>query len=156
MLRLERDTSGAVVWQMGGTEPMRDDRPAPSTPSTGATQYLPKWSAMTPQANEFCGQHHGDRHAGADSVLMFDNGNHCLRAAQGFDPRVTRIVEYDISSGTEARFVREYRLPDEYGYVKLAGGVMALANGHWLVGWGLERVGGTEEIAVSEVDTAGN
>ena len=141
VLRIERP-SGAVVWQMGGMPPTRDP----------ATEYLEVIG--DPAGEEFCGQHTATA-TGAGSVLMFDNGYKC-RGPRKEDPPFTRVVEYDISSGTEARFVREYRLPDEYGYVTLAGGVMALANGHWLVGWGLGRDGGTEEIAVSEVDTAGN
>ena len=74
---------------------------------TGATRYLPV--AGDPEG-EFCGQHHVTV-TPAGSVLMFDNGNHCLGPRKGRDP-VTRIVEYDVSSGTEARFVREYREPE--------------------------------------------
>ena len=48
VLRLERDT-GAVVWQMGGTEPMRIDRPAPMT---GAAEYL---ELVNDPLGEFCG-----------------------------------------------------------------------------------------------------
>ena len=61
-------------------------------------------------------------------------------------------MEYDISSGTEARFVREYRLPEADGFARSGGGVTALDNGNWLITWG--NNGPT--IAVSEVDTAGN
>ena len=145
VLRLERDT-GAVVWQMGGTPTMRADRPMPSS---GATQYLPVVGDDAAR-NEFCGQHHVTA-TPAGSVLMFDNGNHCQGARRN-DAPFTRIVEYDISSGTEARFVREYRLPEADGFARSGGGVTALDNGNWLITWG--NNGPT--IAVSEVDTAGN
>ena len=143
VLRIERAT-GAVVWQLGGTEPMRDDRVAPST---GATRYLP---VVDDPEGEFCGQHHVTATPGG-SLLMFDNGNHCLGARKD-RPLVTRIVEYDISSGTGARFVREYRLPEADGFAASGGGVTALANGNWLITWGNNG----PRIAVSEVDAAGN
>ena len=143
VLLLER-TTGAVVWQMGGTEPMRTDRPAPAT---GATRYLP---LRDDPLGEFCGQHHVTV-TPAGSVLMFDNGNHCLGPRKDRTP-VTRIVEYDISSGTEARFVREYRLPAADGFAASGGGVTVQANGNWLITWG--NNGPT--VAVSEVDPAGN
>ena len=142
VLRIERAT-GAVVWQLGGSLPMRADRPVPST---GATRYLP---VVGDPLGEFCGQHHVTA-TPAGSVLMFDNGNHCLGPRKERTP-VTRIVEYDISSGAEARFVREYRLPEADGFAASGGGVTALENGNWLVTWG--NNGPT--IAVSEVDTAG-
>ena len=143
VLRIERAT-GAVVWQVGGSEPMRADRPAPST---GATRYLP---VEDDPLGEFCGQHHVTA-TPAGSLLMFDNGNHCLGPRKDRPP-VTRIVEYDISSGTAARFVREYRLPEEDGVAESGGGVTALPSGNWLVTWGSNG----PRIAVSEVDTAGN
>ena len=143
VLRLERDT-GAVVWQMGGTEPMRIDRPAPMT---GAAEYL---ELVNDPLGEFCGQHHVTA-TPAGSVLMFDNGNHCLGRRKDLTP-VTRIVEYDISSGTEARFVREYRLPEADGFAASGGGVTELENGNWLITWGNNG----PNIAVSEVDPAGN
>ena len=143
VLRIERAT-GAVVWQIGGSEPMRADRPAPST---GATRYLP---VENDPLGEFCGQHHVTA-TPAGSLLMFDNGNHCLGPRKDLPP-VTRIVEYDISSGAGARFVREYRLPEEDGVAVSGGGVTALPSGNWLVTWGSNG----PRIAVSEVDTAGN
>ena len=144
VVRIERAT-GAVVWQLGGTLPMRADRPVPST---GATAYL---EVVGDRAGEFCGQHHVTATA-AGSLLMFDNGNHCLGPRKN-EPPFTRIVEYDVSSGTEARWVREYRLPEADGFASSGGGVTALADtGHWLITWG--NNGPT--IAVSEVDVAGN
>jgi len=143
VLRIERAT-GAVVWQLGGTPSMRADRPAPST---GAASYL---EVVGDPAGEFCGQHHVTATA-AGSVLMFDNGNHCLGPRKNAAP-FTRIVAYDISSGTAARFVREYRLPEADGFAASGGGVTAQANGNWLITWGSNG----PAIAVSEVDPAGN
>ena len=145
VLRLERST-GAVVWQLGGIEPMRDDRPLPST---GAVEYL-EIVGDAAARNEFCGQHHVTA-TPEGSVLMFDNGSNCHGERKN-DPPFTRIVEYDISSGTEARFVHEYRLPEADGFAASGGGVTELENGNWLITWG--NNGPT--IAVSEVDTAGN
>ena len=143
-LRIERSTgSGAVVWQMGGSLPMRHDRPPPST---GATEYL---EVAGDPRGEFCGQHQVTA-TPAGSVLMFDNGDYCLGPRKAAT-RLTRIVAYDISSGTEARFVREYRLPAADGLVDNGGGVTPLANGNWLITWGNN---GTP-LAVSEVGPAG-
>ena len=152
VLLLERAT-GAVVWQMGGDPAIRTDRPAPST---GAARYLP---VVGDPEGEFCGQHHVTATA-AGSVLMFDNGTHCLGPRKD-RPAVTRIVEYDISSGTEARFVREYRLAESIGHAFSGGGVTALETGNWLITWGNNFRGPNGAMvptpfAVSEVDTRGN
>ena len=149
VLLLERDT-GAVKWQMGGSEPMRADRPQAAA---GPAQFLPL--AGDP-LGEFCGQHHVTA-TPEGRVLMFDNGSNCHgeRKLQ----RITRVVEYDISSGTEARWVREYRLPEADGFAFSGGGVTALANGNWLITWGGNLRGPdeaqlAEPVAVSEVDPA--
>ena len=129
--------SGDVVWQMGGTKPTRSRE----------TQYL---EVVGDPAGEFCGQHSA-KATSAGAVLIFDNGFKCRGPRKLLDP-FTRVVEYDVSSGTEARFVREYRLPEAYGYAALAGAVVALAdNGHWLITWGRGP-----PLSVSEVDTGGN
>jgi len=143
VLRIERAT-GAVVWQLGGSRPMRADRPVPLS---GATRYL---TLVDDPEGEFCGQHHVTV-TPSGSLLMFDNGNHCLGPRKD-RPAVSRIVEYDISSGTEARFVREYRLPEADGFATSGGGVTTLPNGNWLVTWGNNG----PKIAVSEIDPRGN
>ena len=136
VVRIDRP-SRKVVWQMGGTKPTRDPD----------TVHL---DVVDDPAGEFCGQHHVTA-TPSGAVLMFDNGTHCPGPRRNEQP-FTRIVEYDISSGTEARWVREYRLPEEYGVAESGGGVVALPDtGHWLITWG--NNGPT--IAVSEVDTAG-
>ena len=136
MVRIDRP-SGSLVWQMGGTEPPRDP----------ATRFLP---LVGDPAGEFCGQHHVTATPNG-SLLMFDNGTHCLGARKHEAP-FTRIVEYDLSAGTEARFVREYRLPPEDGVAASGGGVVALEGGNWLITWGSNG----PQIAVSEVDPDGN
>ena len=143
VLRIDRET-GAVVWQLGGTLPMRENRPAPPG---GTTRYL---QVVGDPAGEFCGQHEATETA-SGSLLMFPTtGNHCL-GDRGNEPHFTRIVEYDISSDTTAAFVRQYVLPEEFGATTSAGGVVALTNGHWLITWG-----SGPKVAVSEVDTASN
>ena len=136
VLRIDRSSgTGAVEWQIGGSEP-RD-------PATV------KMEVVGDPAGEFCGQHSvwlDD----AGSLLMFDNGNHCLGPRKHLDP-FTRVVEYDISSGTEARYVREYRLPEHYGYANSTGGVTRAPNGNWMVAWGRGP-----EVSMSEIDVAGN
>ena len=69
VLRIARP-SGAVVWQMGGTQPTRDS----------ATEYLAV--VGDPAGKEFCGQHTATA-TRAGSVLMFDNGYKCRGTAQG-------------------------------------------------------------------------
>jgi hypothetical protein len=151
VLLLERAT-GAVKWQMGGALPLRADRPQAST---GPAQFLP---LRDDEVGEFCGQHHVTA-TPEGQVLMFDNGSHCHGARK--ETLFTRIVEYDVSSGTEARWVREYRLPAADGFARSGGGVTALANGNWLITWGnnVEGPNGqrlADPVAVSEVDPDGN
>ena len=150
VLLLERAT-GAVKWQMGGNAPMRPDRPQAST---GPAQFLP---LRDDPLGEFCGQHHVTV-TPEGQVLMFDNGSSCHGARKL--QRITRVVAYDISSGTEARWVREYRLPEADGFAASGGGVTALANGNWLINWGgnVQDANGDampDPVAVSEVDRDG-
>ena len=153
VLLLERD-SFAVKWQIGGTRPMRPDRPPASTGDARFLEVVGDDAAR----NEFCGQHSVSA-TPEGTVLMFDNGTHCLGQRKDDSP-FTRIVEYDISSGTAARFVREYRLPKDNVVASSGGGVTALANGNWLVTWGNNFQGEAGMVptpfAVSEVDTDGN
>ena len=87
VLRIERAT-GAVVWQLGGTLPMRTDRPPPSS---GATEYL---DVVGDPGGEFCGQHsltHGDGHR------LYDANFRHLRTVTmpGRDPHDFLITEDD-------------------------------------------------------------
>ena len=88
VLRIDRSGgTGTVEWQIGGTIP-RD-------PATV------KIEVVGDPAGEFCGQH-SVWLTQAGSLVMFDNGNHCLGARQDVEPPFSRVVEYDISSGTES------------------------------------------------------
>ena len=135
--------SGAVVWQMGGSTPLRDPD----------TQHLP---IVNDDEGEFCGQHQATLTA-AGTIVLFDNGNHCHGPRKEKSPQLTRVVEYDISSGTQAVFMRDFALGADHGYTVVTGGVTVLENDHWLITWGgvsgrSPSLGPDETIAVSEVD----
>ena len=135
--------SGAVVWQMGGSTPLRDPD----------TQHLP---IVNDDEGEFCGQHQATLTA-AGTIVLFDNGNNCRGPRKEKSPQLTRVVEYDISSGTQAVFMRDFTLGADHGYTVLIGGVTVLENGHWLITWGgvagrSPSLGSDETIEVSEVD----
>ena len=113
-----------VQWKLGGSAPPRD----------AATEYL---EITGDPLAEFCGQHHVtlfDTGEG-EHILLFDNGNHCIGSRKQ-SATLSRVVEYDISSGTHASFVREYRRPAGHGYSPYAGGAVRLENGNWLISWG--------------------
>ena len=142
VLRIDRP-SGAVVWQMGGSTPLRNPD----------TQHLP---IVNDDEGEFCGQHQATLTA-AGTIVLFDNGNNCLGARKEKSPQLTRVVEYDISSGTQAAFMRDFTLGADHGHTVYTGGVTVLENGHWLIAWGgvagrSPSLGSDETIAVSEVD----
>ena len=111
-------------------------------------------------AGEFCGQHHVTLTA-ADTVVLFDNGVQCLGPRKNETP-FSRVVEYDISSGTQAVFMREYRRPAEQGHSQSRGGVTVVNDGdndsqndRWVISWGIvmnETVGLQQLVALSEVD----
>ncbi|MDD9986884.1 MAG: hypothetical protein OXQ31_11480 [Spirochaetaceae bacterium] len=144
VVRIDRSSgTWAVEWKLGGSD----------TPRSSDTEYL---DIVGDPLGEFCGQHHAtltdDEH-----VLLFDNGVHCLgeRKAKSV---VSRVVEYDISSGTRATFVREYRRPAGHGYSHALGGVTLLDNGNWLIAWGGSagrQVSDAEVATVTEVATDG-
>ena len=148
VVRIDRSSGDwALEWKLGGTAP----------PRISATEHL---EIVDDPLGEFCGQHHATlfEKGGKEHVLLFDNGVHCLGARKNQAP-ITRVVEYDISSGTQASFVREYRRPAGHGYSWSEGGVTLLDNGHWLIGWGTtaaHTVPTAQVATVSEVDTAGN
>ena len=134
--------SGAIEWQLGGTEP----------PRSATTEYL---EIVDDPVGEICAPHQPTRTA-AGTLVLFDNGNLCHGARKN-EPPFTRVVEYDVSDGARAVFKREYRRPAGQGYSNQAGGVTVLDNGHWLITWG-RTVGATvpaeELVTVSEVDPA--
>ena len=142
VLRID-GTTGAVEWKLGGTTPTRDP----------STVFLP---ITGDPAGEFCFQHQPTLTA-AGTVVLFDNGAYCLGPRKNRTP-FTRVVEYDVSSGRQAVFKREFRLPQSHGIIASAGGVTVLPNGRWLIAWGGIRLRVTaplrELMAVSEVDPA--
>ena len=148
VLRLARSETDAdeweVEWQVGGTEPDGDYAGA-YFPITGDTKGK----------NEFCKQHSAVI-TRSGNLLLFDNGEDCLGARKA-DTKFTRIVEYDISSGTQAAFVRQYKLPAGHGYSYIRGSVRELDNGNWLIAWGSlwnATHPANRRIMVSEVDPA--
>ena len=156
VLRIDGST-GAVKWKLGGT--------APSAASGAEHLEIVVDDDREESAGvvrEFCGQHHATLTA-ENTVVLFDNGVQCLGERNNAVP-FTRAVEYDVSSGTQAVYRREFRLPDEHGYAPFEGGVAVLQDPddpddvvHWLISWGIrDRNSGSvtaqESIAISEVD----
>lgn len=102
VLRIDRSgNTGAVEWQLGGTEP---SRPA-------GTEYL-ELVGDDGADNEFCGQHQATL-TGGGRLILFDNGIGCSGPRKN-RRRFTRVAEYDVS-GTQASYVREFRLPASQG-----------------------------------------
>ena len=148
VLRIDGST-GAVEWKLGGTAP----------PEDSGTEFLELVEHQdTDVVEEFCGQHHVTL-TSSDTVVMYDNGVQCLGARKDSAP-FSRAVEYDISSGTQAEFKREYRPHAGQGYFPYRGGVHVLedfgGSVHWLISWDGSATGRTVDlgrtIAVSEVD----
>ena len=142
VVRIDRSSgTGVVEWKLGGSAATRHED----------TEFL---EIVGDPLGEFCGQHQAtltDR----DTVVLFDNGVHCLGPRKS-RPSRTRVVEYDISSGSNAVFRRHYQHPS--GLVTVwYGGVTVLANGHWLITWGPTTSSApARATSVSEVDAAGN
>jgi hypothetical protein len=143
VLRIDRSSgTGAVKWQLGGTAPPRD----------AETTYL-EIVGDDEGTNEFCNQHHATLTAD-DSVVLFDNGVGC-RGTRKHEAIFSRVVEYDISSGTQAEYRRSYRLPTQYGATDVWGGATVLDSDRWLIAWNnswLVAVPSAETIAVSEIN----
>ena len=148
VLRID-GSSGAVEWKLGGTAPEADTN----------AEHLELVEHADPEVvEEFCGQHHVTL-TSSDTVVMYDNGVQCNGPRKAMTP-FSRAVEYDISSGTQAEYVREYRLPDAHGHFPYRGGVHVLehfgGNVHWLISWGGAADNRTVDldrtIAISEVD----
>ena len=139
VVRIERSAgTWTLKWKIGGTTPPR--KPL-------ITEYL---ELVGDPAGEFCGQHHASI-TSEGKLLMFDNGNDCLGERKNEEP-YTRIVEYDISTETQAVFSRQYEPPDGY-HPGTGGGVTELDNGNWLIAWGnTPNLGLNQSRSVSEVD----
>ena len=148
VLRID-GTTGAVEWKLGGTAP----------PDDSGTEHLELVEhADSAVVEEFCGQHHVTL-TSSGTVVMYDNGVQCLGPRKD-TTAFSRAVEYDISSGTQAEYEREYRLPAAQGNFPYRGGVHVLedfgGSVHWLISWGgsaeARTVALNKTIAVSEVD----
>ena len=143
VVRIDRSSrTGAVEWQLGGSAPPRD----------ADTEYL-GIVGDDEGMNEFCNQHHATLTAD-DSVVLFDNGIGCRGGRKG-KRAFTRVVEYDISSGTQAEYLRSYGLPSKYGASDVWGGATVLSSDRWLIAWNhssLVSVPAADTIAVTEVD----
>ena len=148
VLRIDGST-GAVVWKLGGTAP----------PDDSDAEFLELVEHSDDDViEEFCGQHHVTL-TSSNTVVMFDNGVQCIGVRKN-STAFSRAVEYDISSGTQAEYKREYRLPGAHGYFPYRGGVHVLqgfgGSVHWLISWGGSATGRTvaldRTIAVSEVN----
>ena len=148
VLRIDGST-GAVEWKLGGTAP----------PEDSTTEFLELVEHTDPVVvEEFCGPHHVTL-TSSNTVVLFDNGVQCIGPRKGTTP-FSRAVEYDISSGTQAEFKREYQPRAGQGYFPYRGGVHVLEDFsgslHWLISWGGNATGRTvaldKTIAVSEVN----
>ncbi len=148
VLRID-GTTGAVEWKLGGTAP----------PESSTTEFLELVEhSDNAVVEEFCGPHHVTL-TSTNTVVMYDNGVQCIGPRKDSNA-FSRAVEYDISSGTQAEYEREYRLPATHGYFPYRGGVHVLedfvGSVHWLISWGGSATGRTvaldKTIAVSEVN----
>ena len=92
VVRIDRSSgTGAVHWQVGGNEP----------PERFDHAYL-EIVGDTDGSNEFCKQHTASITA-SGSLLVFDNGVGC-RSSRKSQPTLSRVVQYDISSNSQAVF----------------------------------------------------
>ena len=95
VIRIDRSSgTWQLEWKLGGTAPPRSD----------GTKHL---EIVGDPLGEFCGQHQATL-TDDDRIVLFDNGTGCLGSRKD-QAKVSRVVEYDISSGTHASFVREFR-----------------------------------------------
>ena len=139
VVKIDRSSgTGALLWKLGGSDPTRSD----------TTEFL---EIVGDELEEVCGQHSTVVTASGE-LLMFDNRTSCQGSRKN-DSKYSRIVEYDISSGTQAVLSREYRHPRRV-YTGMAGSVRELANGNWLIGWGnqISRDNRDEAVSITEVD----
>ena len=146
VLRIDRsEGTGAVEWQVGGSDPPRD-------PGAAYLEIVGDEDGH----NEFCKQHSATITA-SGSLLLFDNGVGCKSDRKAKSP-FTRVVEYHISSGSQAVFSRQYVLPSGHGFSFIRGSVRELRNGNWLIAWGNFKgatIGPKQRLVVSEVDPFG-
>ena len=140
VLRIDRP-SGNVVWRLGRS-------------NLSSRQWADKWpdgrgraplALRGDPALEFCGQHSATLLPNGH-VLLFDNGNHCIRDENGNPSgrgnakfaRFSRSVEYALDpENDEAIFIRDHTEGGTRAKFSLASGqVKPMDNGHWLTSWG--------------------
>ena len=142
VVRIDRSSgSWALDWKLGGTPPTRN-------PDTEYKEVV----GDSVGHNEFCGQHQAtlNKRNGREVVLMYDNGNECVGSRKGETP-FTRVVEYDITSRSQASVLNQYKLPK---FTRFEGGVDMLDNGNWLIAWGIRSLD-MQSMTVSEVSPGG-
>ena len=146
VLRIDRSSgTGAIEWQLGGTAPDGDSE----------ITYLPV-KDEDGNDDEICSQHSAVV-TQSGSVLLFDNGDGCLGTRKEVT-QYTRVVEFDISSGTEARVTRKVEPAPGQGFADIAGSVRELDNGNWLISWGRtdgHTVDVDKLVSISEVQPDG-
>jgi len=146
VLRIDRSSgTGAIEWQLGGTAPDGDSE----------ITYL---AVKDEDGNddEICSQHSAVV-TQSGSVLLFDNGDGCVGTRKEVT-QYTRVVEFDISSGTEARIIRKVEPAPGQGFADIAGSVRELDNGNWLISWGRtdgHTVDVDKLVSISEVQPDG-
>lgn len=130
VLKIDRITGG-VIWHLGGTNPT--------------------FNIVGDTYEEFCGQHAAAELEGG-SVVMFDNGGHCLGEREALFGQFSRGVEYQLDAqANQAIFKKDYSLFDSYQEFTSSGGsVSVLQNGNWLLNWG-----SGPDMSLTEVSTEG-
>lgn len=126
-------SSGAIMWQMGGSKSRKNDFTFIDDTENGFTG--------------FSHQHHAQRLSNGN-LLLFDNGN--LKS----NPR-SRVVEYSINENNlTAKKVWEYKSnPAIFSHAM--GSVSRLSSGNTLIGWGGGE-GGDHQLLVTEVTSNGS
>ena len=143
VVRIDRSSgTWELEWKLGGTGTTRN-------PDTEYKEIVGDSAGH----NEFCGQHQAtlNRRNGGEVVLMYDNGNFCVGSRKDEAP-FTRMVEYDISSQSQASVLNQYRLRTHTVFM---GGVSMLDNGNWLIAWGGRSLDIRESTTISEVMPGG-
>jgi hypothetical protein len=116
ILKIDRPT-GQVIWQLGGTDS--------------------DFTIVGDSFEEFCGQHAAAELADG-TVVMFDNGGHCLGQRETLYGQFSRGLQYRLDGPAgQASFVRDHSLFGTYQeYTASGGSISVLANDSWLINWG--------------------
>ena len=127
-------TTGEVLWRLGRTNLSDQEWIA------GGRQ--PPLKIVGDPYGEFCGQHSA-KISGHRRLLLYDNGNECLRdpvtgATRRQGDQFSRVVEYYLDPGEgEASFLRHHSLHSDFStFTDTTGLVAPMDNGNWLISWG--------------------